>query len=293
MSLNHDPRISSVAVAVPGPQHKQSENKVMELLNTVQTRAEFSARELLYGTRLFFPTRNAYQRVFRRERWLFWKSMLDLYTPFVNGDSLVFDIGANMGLYSEIFLQLGARVIAVEPNEQCHPQLKRLASGYKMTLEPAACGARPGKADLHLSDSSGICTLSSEWVDITRQSDLYADAHWVGVRSVPITTLDALAVRYGTPTYIKIDVEGYEDDVLAGMTFKPHSLSFEYHTSLPQVASACLARLADDYIFNYIVGNDARFELPQWVKADEMQHVLSTLPSRPDFGDIYALCCSV
>lgn len=265
----------------------------MELVSSVQTRVEMSARDVLYGTRLFFPTRNAYQKVFRRDRWLFWKAMMELYTPFVATDSLVFDIGANLGLYSEVFLQLGAQVVAVEPNEQCYPQLNRLTSGHRMTIERAACGAVPGTADLHLSDSPGICSLSQEWVDVTRKSELYSDSHWVGVRSVPITTLDALAVRYGTPTYIKIDVEGYENDVLAGMTFKPRSLSFEFHTSLLQVASACLDRLADNYIFNYVIGDAARFELPQWVKAAEMELVLSKLPLRPDFGDVYALCCSV
>jgi hypothetical protein len=110
---------------------------------------------------------------------------------------------------------------------------------------------------------------------------------------VPITTLDALAVRYGTPTYVKIDVEGYEHDVLAGMTFKPRSLSFEFHTSLLQVASDCLDRLGHHYIFNYELADSARFELPQWIEAAEMKRVLSQLPSRPDFGDVYALYCSL
>lgn len=264
----------------------------MELVTTVQEKAEQSARELLYGTRLFFPARSLYQRFFRKERWMFWKAMMDLHTALVTPDSLVFDIGANIGVYSEIFLQLGARVVAVEPNEQCYAHLERLAKGRSMIIERCACGAVSGTDELHLSDEPGVCTLSPDWVDVTRKSALYTQSHWVGVRTVPITTLDALAVRYGTPAYVKIDVEGYEHDVLSGMTFRPRSLSFEFHTSLLRVAFDCLDRLGGSYIYNYEVGDSARFELPIWIKAAEMKRVLSRLPSRPDFGDVYALACS-
>lgn len=263
----------------------------MRLIQTVQARAEMSAREKLYGTPIFFPARNAYQRIFHRQRWQFWKSMMEFYSRFVAPDSLVFDVGANIGLYSELFLQLGARVVAIEPNESCHSHLLRVAKGHRMSIEEKACGAMPGTADLNLSDSSGICTISRQWVDITRNSDLYAGSHWVGVQTVPVTTLDALAARHGEPAHIKIDVEGYENQVLAGMSFMPRSLSFEFHTSMLPVALACLARLADNYVFNYVIADQVRFEMPRWVKALEMERMLATLPPQPDFGDVYALRC--
>ena len=264
-----------------------------DLIETMQTRAELSARDALSGTPLFFPARNAYQRLFRHRRWLFWKALAELYRPFVFRDALVFDIGANVGLYSELFLQMGARVVAVEPNQVCYPQLDRVAQNHRIHIERLACGASCGTADLHLADSPGICTISPQWVEITRQSDLYAGSRWIGVRNVPISTLDALAARHGQPSFIKIDVEGYEDDVLSGMTFHPRALSFEFHTSMLQVASSCLNRLDGSYIFNYVIADRARFELARWVKARDMERILQALPARPDFGDVYALCCSV
>ena len=265
-----------------------SESHLMHVIRSVQEKAEAAAREKLYGTPIFFPARNAYQRLFHRERWEFWKSMSEFYSRFVPHNALVFDVGANVGMYSELFLQLGAEVVAIEPNEACHSQLRRVANGQRMTIVQAACGASSGTADLHLSDASGICTISEQWVDITQKSDLYAASHWVGVQSVPVTTLDALAVKYGQPAYVKIDVEGYEDHVLTGMSFVPGTLSFEFHTSMLQVASACLARVAPNYVFNYVIGNQVRFESPRWVEAAEMECILASLPPQPDFGDVYA-----
>jgi FkbM family methyltransferase len=264
----------------------------MHMIRSTQQKAEAAAREALYGSRLFLPARSAYQRLFHRERWQFWETMAGFYSRLIPRDALVFDVGANVGMYSELFLQLGAEVVAVEPNEACYSQLRRVAKGHRMSIEKVACGARAGTADLHLSDASGICTISEQWVDITQKSDLYSESHWLGVKSVPLTTLDALAAKYGEPRYVKIDVEGYDNQVLEGMSFLPPSLSFEYHTSMPQVASACLERLAANYVFNYVIANQVRFELERWIEAAEMKRILAALPAQPDFGDVYGRRCA-
>ena len=57
-----------------------------------------------------------------------------------------------------------------------------------------------------------------------------------------MTTLDALIARHGAPAFAKIDVEGFEAEVLPGLTQAVPALSFEFTTIQRDVALACLER---------------------------------------------------
>jgi FkbM family methyltransferase len=262
----------------------------MTFMRSLRSSVEQSARNLLYGSKLFFPVRRTYQRLVDPQKWQFWQGMMTFYAPFIRPGDLVFDVGANVGTYSQVFLQMDATVVAIEPNDDCCASLLQLAklAPRSMFLERVALGDRVGTAEFHVSDQTGLSTMNDQWSEVAGRSTVYGGAKWVATRTVPIVTLDSLAKKYGVPSFIKIDVEGYEDHVLTGMSFLPGGISFEFHPSMLNVALNCLRlrHLAENYLFNYNLGETAHPELTEWVDAKAMCELLSGLDC--EFGDILA-----
>jgi FkbM family methyltransferase len=133
--------------------------------------------------------RNSYQAVLNRSERRARRQGREFYRPFVRRGDLVFDIGANVGHVSEMFLELGCRAVAVEPN----PALAELISrhyGRQVAVVEAACGREEGSAELHLGTYDGHSTLSEEWLDKAP-----AGHEWRGQVSVHVTTIERLEQR--------------------------------------------------------------------------------------------------
>jgi FkbM family methyltransferase len=201
---------------------------------------ERSARGLLYGTPVFFPLRSCYQSILSRHKQARRRQMRAFYLPFVRRGDLVFDVGANVGTYSELFSELGAKVVAVEPNPRCCETLRRLARVRDVHVEECAIGDEPGKATLRICENSGVSTLTDRWYQELQRSPIHRDAKWIGELQIDVVTLDRMAERYGVPNFLKVDVEGYDDRVLRGMSFLPQFLSFEFNRLMPDIAMRCL-----------------------------------------------------
>jgi FkbM family methyltransferase len=246
-------------------------------------------RELVFESPLFPTVRNAYQRVFDRLKLASRKQMLDFYAGLLSRGDLVFDVGANVGEYSDAFLALGARVVAIEPNPACCEKLKRVAKRGNLFIENCAVGDANGTASMQICSESALSTLSNEWYQTARTSALHGGASWSGSIDVKITTLDSMVAKYGVPAFIKIDVEGFEDRVLAGMSFQPQALSFEFHFALMNVVGACLKSLAlqEAYRYNYTIGMNPTLELTSWVGAGELERILAAARAEEEFGDIF------
>jgi FkbM family methyltransferase len=179
-----------------------------------------NAKGVLIAAGLYRPARFVVDHVFHRVRLHERRRRLNFYRQLIAPGELCFDVGANIGDYTDTLLSLGARVVAVEPQPSCIEELRARFVGHDFaTVVPIALGEAEGTARLFLREHTMLASLIEDW-DGRRN---------LGAVEVPIKTLDQLIRTYGHPKYIKIDVEGYELPVVRGLHSKVELISFEYH----------------------------------------------------------------
>lgn len=216
---------------------------------------------------------------------------LAFYSTFITKGQLVFDVGANIGNRTENFLEIGARVIAVEPQPDCIRVLQQ-KFGDKIIIEPIGLGSQAGEMEMFIADESTISTFSKDFIDSTKDNKFRRNS-WEKKLTVKIITIEELIRKHGLPDFCKMDVEGFETEVLKGLSSPIPKLSFEYN--VPEMAEniyqniALLGQLSPDYQYNYCIGESMKPELSEWKNAaDFLKIVKSREFLDSDFGDIYA-----
>ena len=215
-----------------------------------------------------------------------------LYARFVRRGDLVFDIGAHLGNRVASFRRLGARVVAVEPQPAMVKVLKLFyGRGAEVAIETQAVGRNVGTTSMMINvDNPTVSSASLDFIDAARGAPGWENQRWTKSVSVPLTTLDELIDKHGVPAFIKIDVEGFEAEVLAGLTHVVNALSFEFTTIQRDVALACVERcIAMGYTrFNAALGESQNFVNADWVGGEEIARWLTGLPYAANSGDVYA-----
>jgi FkbM family methyltransferase len=155
----------------------------------------------------------------------------------------------------------------------------------------AAVGAAPGTADLLVPAAHTLATLSPEWAEAVCEGGRFAEHRWDRVERVDVGTLDDLISRYGRPTFVKIDVEGYELEALRGLSAPVDVLSLEFDFEFLESRLACVDRLASLGMprFNFSEGETMALVFAEWVDAETISSYLRDTPREVEFfGDVYA-----
>jgi FkbM family methyltransferase len=209
------------------------------------------------------------------------------YKKLIGNNKLIFDVGANIGIKTELFYKLGNRVIAIEPQSDCYRALsEKFKNNPEVKTINTGVADKTGEATLNVSTKYwGFCSLKKDWQKGTKYDNF--DKKEI----IQLTTLENLISEYGLPDFCKIDVEGFEIEVLNGLKSKITCLNFEFHGDTFDQAVKCLDRLNElDYkMFNYVEG-EGNFKIKNWVLKTELIKIIeqNIKTNKQIWGDIYA-----
>lgn len=226
---------------------------------------------------------------------LIWRCrrMEAFYRQFVGPGDLAFDIGSHVGNRVAIFRRIGAEVLAVEPQPDFVAMLRLLYDRDRsVAIEAAGVAAATGESRMRLSTRTPtVSSFADSWIRDVRADPTFHRVVWDRVISVPTVTLDDLVARFGQPRFCKIDVEGFESEVLAGLSRPIDSLSFEYIPAAVERAVATIQRLGaiGDYRYRRSRLETFRWSDAAWLAGPAMIKVLRALPTPDRPGDVYAV----
>ncbi len=224
------------------------------------------------------------------------RRMRKLYRQFVEPGDLVFDIGAHVGNRTRALAALGCRVVALEPQPDFASMLGVIFAGNRnVSIVRAAVAASSGTDWFAVSERTPtVSTLAQPWRSARAQEPGFDGVEWNRRVQVQVVTLDDLIAQNGEPALVKIDVEGSEPAVLAGLSHPVRAVSFEYLPGVIAEVRACVDRLEQlaggerRYEFNWSAGESYTLESREWLDGPALVSSLAAIDPGARAGDVYA-----
>jgi FkbM family methyltransferase len=217
---------------------------------------------------------------------------MNILKTILKEKDLIFDVGCNVGVKTKEYLNEKTKVVCFEPQARC---VEYLLSYFKnnenVVIEPIGLDDKIGESIIYEASHNTISSMSEEFIE-TVKKERFKDYQWTNKIIIKTDTLDNMIIKHGTPTYIKIDVEGYELNVLQGLTTPVDIISIEYTPELKNSTLKCI-----DYVdklnngkslFNYGYREDKEFKFNEWVCKDDITKYITSITDYVfEFGDIY------
>lgn len=215
---------------------------------------------------------------------------MNIFKEIINKDDLCFDVGANIGRKTDSFLVLGAKVVCIEPQIECLKILKaKYQKNDRVFIVDKALSQDDGEKKIFIASESTISSMSEEFIK-TVKGTRFKTHSWDNEVTCSTTTLDKLIYLYGIPKFCKIDVEGYEVEVLKGLSKPIPYISIEFTPELKHLSFECIEHVSKiaDYKFNYSEGESLKFNFENWISKEEIIDFLSKNNDfAKSFGDVY------
>jgi len=213
------------------------------------------------------------------------------YKEFISAGNLVFDVGANIGDLSQIFSDLGAYVIAIEPQSYCVEILeKRFKANGNVKILEMGVSDLVGSAPFYISQNyHTTSTFSEKW-----KTGRFKSYSWDAQYDVTMITLDEMVQRFGVPGFCKIDVEGFELEVIKGLSVPISYLSFEFTSEFLEDAKKgaehleSLGKVEFNFAFGDNLSTKPKLAMEEWLNSQLLFVELNQIPSSLLWGDIYA-----
>jgi FkbM family methyltransferase len=218
------------------------------------------------------------------------KERIIFFSSFLNKGDLCFDVGANLGNRIEPLLYIGAKIVAIEPQESCYQYLENKFKNKIQIVKKGLC-EKECLREFHISNASTISSFSKDWINSVKQ-ERFKNYTWDQKIEIEMTTLDILIEEFGKPRFIKIDVEGYEFEVLLGLSKQIEIISFEY-TVPEQIFKIkdCVKQVFNfnhDIKCNFSEGESMKWNLNEWLNIEDFLKLVETDEFiKTGFGDIY------
>lgn len=215
------------------------------------------------------------------------KRTIRFYKSLLKENSLCFDIGANIGYKSSVLLDLKHKVVAFEPQEECHKVLTKIQKfNPNFTVSKLAIGSENKEQDMWMGNHIEIATLSNKFKSYFTTDTIF----WNQKNRVKVVTLNSQIERYGIPEFCKIDVEGYEYEVLKNLKYKIPLIEFEFTGGFINETMQCITTLSDlsAYSYNLMLNEKPKFVFKNWLSSTVIQSKINGMNIKNLHGNIFA-----
>ena len=184
----------------------------------------------------------------------------------VHPSDVVWDVGANVGYYTKQFANLvtqSGMVVAFEPVSTCFEKLSKNVDDYRSFVRLYNCGLGKDESSLNFRLGNDPLSPTGRFIDQESKHSI------TDVVSLPVFSADQLAGKDNlpTPNFVKIDVEGYEEEVVEGMKNilkSPHckNIFIEIHFAILESRKKQLAptRIVNREHLNYAISRTTQAE---------------------------------